>query len=1113
MGNTPSVEASGKSSRTTQRLSKPRTGNPAAAGLLNPSSVSDIIRRPPSTTGRCLSLPHSSTPVPSPRHFEPEDTAVDDMMPPHGGSAPREDFSPRSLFQSDSQGAQSVGTGVSVSRGRRMSRTNSSYTGADEGYEQAQLDLAANLTRSPSSVNYDLSSYEAQRLLSLVEAPALEDQSIVSESQFQEALSRRQSYTHSYHPAYPDANVPLPRTSSDVSLYTPMRRRSLMTPGVATRPVPKDRTVSSNLQAGPVSPATPSFSFSGSFDPVGVGFLSVPPSSFDPSLIPRAHTPCEADYQQTGGFKHGTLRITNGSPVRTPARETTDDGLSDSSQSIAKGQGTYFTPESQVRENRSEDAGNSQPTFPAEAPSSTSGTSANNLATMTNEHQAALNFLPELKLTLSPISIDGIQPGVWELQTTSKHTATEDLLFEGTSPDFGTEVLNVRLDRDAKHDFFPPSELLDEGKGKDIERSDSAIVASPVSEAPHKTLSKADSGYSSSVSVRSSSSRRKGQRETNHSPKAKSVSTKASASKHAKVPSRSGPIGHQEKLPQSPSSDGLPPQVPDKDDHIKVSEQLHDPINDSRATDRKSDLLSSMALASRASGPSRHSDLEPNTSTPISSLSIGNARQPGKLQRFLSGTRTPLTVHVTHTLDIDAGVPPVPRDIQAKLHERSALSPNSAGNSGSAGASKESSKPTVASTSRKHEHNSEIPATQNHSSRARTDQDKMRSFKPSFNIQSISSTITRAASSVMAKNPILRKTALSGTKADDVDATFSVEDSQWPLNDVENMDSNSSQSTRERGPSGKPEVAKGRANSLSACIGPDSRVSHDPRRSSLTSRSEQHASAFRKPSAQGQYSVSKTPPPISMKTRAAGQLRVPPLLRPRSTPPARSVAPTLSHKSSRDGVQSYPPYKYPMNSNDPALSRRPSQENFYMYSPAQIQGYLNHPSQIPSTIPFNFQADPGELRGPRGITNSNHGITSSRESSFDHSRHNSLASQASYRSAFSNGQPWPHHLPYDAPALKHRSSYDGYSLQGRQNYGQRNGPYAPLPQMNGQAYVSGHQSSQHMVHQSMQYQQHARYGSRHLRHHSLDQNGYPTPYRVLHSYNSPAYRGVPIWSA
>lgn len=150
MGNTPSAETPRKGSKTPQKLSKPFTGNPATAGLLSQGSVSDIIRQPPSTSARRVSLSHISTLVQSPRQPEPELAVVDGLVAPHGASTLPEDLSSPKLFQSDPQGVVSqrllsLGAVASSSRGRGMSRTSSGFMGMEEGYEQ-EVDFAAYVT-------------------------------------------------------------------------------------------------------------------------------------------------------------------------------------------------------------------------------------------------------------------------------------------------------------------------------------------------------------------------------------------------------------------------------------------------------------------------------------------------------------------------------------------------------------------------------------------------------------------------------------------------------------------------------------------------------------------------------------------------------------------------------------------------------------------------------------------------------------------------------------------------------------------------------------------------------------------------------------------------------
>ncbi|KAI0440031.1 hypothetical protein F4803DRAFT_553493 [Xylaria telfairii] len=1111
MGNTPSVEAPRKSSRAAQKLSKPRTGNPATAGLLKPSSVADIIRRPPSTAGRRPSLPYTSTPVPSPRHPESEYTAADDdLVASQTDPALVEGYSPHPLFQSGLQtalhpGSQSIGIVASSSRGRRMSRAGSAYTVVDEPYEQAHLNLATSLPRnvSQSSMNYDLSFYEANQLLNPAEEPPFGDQSVLCDGPLQVALSRRQSYTPSYHPAHSDATALLPRTDSDTSLYTPMRRRSLMTPGVATRPAPIDLDVPPMIQTGHNSPQ---MLLCDSLKSTGVGFLPLLYPTFDPSLMPRAHTPCEADYKQTGAFKHGTLRITNGSPARTPARETADGGPSANSSPTRMRRGGYFDAGSQVQQEQNVDSNDTQNSIPPCINAASSSTSVNNPTSTAEEQEAAISFLPELTLTISPFSFGKVEQESPELQTTSKHTAIEDELFEEGSPEYSTEVLNVRLDHDAKPQYSSPSTSSEGGKQKEINRSDSGIVASPTSSAPHKSLSKADSGYSSSVSIRSLSSKRNGQQEASHQVP---ISKYAKLLDNTPVRTRSVAAGASEPQSQTPPPDSPPPAVPEKD-HI-VARKLDTSPSNLQALSKKTGSPPNRVAAIEVVKSAHHPTLRPNSSSkPPSTVAMSNARKPGKLERLLSGARAPLAIHVTHVEDRDANVAPVPHIAQEKL----ILKDNS----------------EIAATGKASitDHNDPtIRRPQDNSSGVRTGREMARSFKSSLRLHSLGSTITRAASSVM-KNPILKKPTLARTKPSDSDVTYpgsgsatavghSEETSQWHPRVQGSIDAIPLATTGRAGSYGGLTVANGRSNSLSVSMGDhNSRIHEDARRRSLASQSEHYANAFLQPSYPGQYFPSMTPPPISLQTRNIGPLRVPTPIRPRSTPPAKPETPMLSHKPSREAIHSYPPYHYPMSSNHTGLSRQPSQENMYMYSAAQIQAFLNQQSQMPSTTttrPSSALPSGEGYWASGGILNQKHNMAPSWEPSFDHSRRHSLASQTSQRSAPSNGQPRFHYPPYDTPTLRHRSSYDGYSFQTRPSYGQDNGPYPSPAHGNGQMYANGALNNQFMLHQSRQYQPqtgHLSHG--HLRHRSLDQYGSPVPYRVLHSYNSPAYRGVPIWS-
>ncbi|KAI1181087.1 hypothetical protein F4777DRAFT_1462 [Nemania sp. FL0916] len=1122
MGNIPSVEASQTGSKATQKLSKPRTGNPTTAGLLSPVGVSDITRRPPSTIERRLSLPLSSTPVSSPRSPEAEHGAADDTEGLYAAPALTDDCSSTSVFRSDSralhQVSQNAGVMAIPSRGRRTSRTDMAYMATSEAYEQAHLSLTASSPR-----NYNLSSHEAEQPLNIVEQPHFEDHSIVSESHMQIALSRRQSHSASHHP---DAVALLPRTNSEASLYTPMRKRSLMTPGLATRPAPADLTIPLKMQPEYSMPSTPSRC--DSLESTRAGYLSIPRPSFDPSLMPRALTPCESDYKQTGAFKHGTLRITNGSPARTPAWDITDEGVHVTTSPIPTKQDDYFDTGSQFQDKQNDDIDDSQgfnQLRPATAPLATS---ANYLATTISGQEAILDFLPQLKLTMSPFSMDEIESGLPALQTTSKHTAFEDELFGDGSLEYDTELLNLRFDPVAKAHPLPSPSLR--GKEKDANQTDGGAVSISRAGAPHKALSKADSGYSSSVSVRSSSSKRNRQRQLGHSFNMEAYSPHASASEQVDTPGNEMALAHStadggslEEPDQVSSSPGLPSRVSEKV-QTKNTDSVDLPSGGPQAVSEKFGSGSGKSFADRSAGSAHHlsSDQIP---TPTSTLGVSNARKPGRLHRLLSGARTPLAMHMTHILDKEAGVSnvsqttqekragPVPGHGENKLERKEAA--KSAARCANVGNSSDHNKTPTA------------PALQENDFNAQPNQDKTRSSRSGSLINSLGSRITRAASSVMIRNPI-KKGAIAKTKPVDQSTVYPTSGSftsgrgrsetpKWYHRSTSTQNFNSLIPACETEGYSEIAVTTGRSKSLSAAVGHlDSKMHLGARHSSLLGQREQHAAPVQKSPLPGHNVASRTPPPVSMITRNTGShpLRAHPT-RPRSTPPARSGAHILSHKPSRENGQTNIPYDYPINSVHAALPSRPSQEAMRKRTIPQSQALSSQLPQVPgipvvrsSNVPYH----PGGYR-TTGVTHSQLGTVIPREPSLDHSRRNSMSSQTSQRSTPSNAQHWPNHAVYDSATLRQRSSYDGYSFLTQQGYRQDNGSHRSLSLANGQTHMFDSQRGQPSPHQALQYQQHASFVSHgHHRHHSLDRYGSPVPYRVLHSYNSPAYRGVPIWS-
>ena len=162
-----------------------------------------------------------------------------------------------------------------------------------------------------TSWNYDMSSYEAKRLLNLVEEPDFEQTTVMSDRM--KPLSVSEATWKSSNPInIPEAaSTNISRANSDLSLYTPVRRRSMMqTPGVATRTRTMPAPPKANFRHS--HPPTPSVSRQQSFDSIRSGVISMPPRMLDPDSMPRVVTPSEAGYQSIGAFKLGSLRIING---------------------------------------------------------------------------------------------------------------------------------------------------------------------------------------------------------------------------------------------------------------------------------------------------------------------------------------------------------------------------------------------------------------------------------------------------------------------------------------------------------------------------------------------------------------------------------------------------------------------------------------------------------------------------------------------------------------------------------------------------------------------------------------------------------------------------------
>ncbi|TVY81337.1 hypothetical protein LSUE1_G004240, partial [Lachnellula suecica] len=310
-----------------------------------------------------------------------------------------------------------------------------------------------------------------------------------------------------------DPQNPLPRTNSESALYGPIRRRSLLQHGVATRKslFPQNDSRQSlpsqisanNLQNyyhNPAKPASSPLSELAALGRVGNG-----------SPGPRVDTPTDLEYGHTGVFKLGSLRITNGaaSPAPSEGRPLTAgveedyltmgarrNGESNQRHGLGQRSNTYAAPnesvrppwiarsESPLRQEVAEEALTIDTQLPLPDPSFALFDFSSR-DSPTKSLDLAKQYMEDL--ALSPFSFDDSPPSSPTLQATSKHMAIEDDLFEPEPISPNPGVL----------EHAPRS--FDSGYGT----AETTKVVQGPRELAIKPLAKADSGYSSNISLRS----------------------------------------------------------------------------------------------------------------------------------------------------------------------------------------------------------------------------------------------------------------------------------------------------------------------------------------------------------------------------------------------------------------------------------------------------------------------------------------------------------------------------------------------------------------------------------------------------------------------------------
>lgn len=962
--------------------------------------------------------------------------------------------------------------------------------------------------RTRTSVTYDVNSYEAKRLLNLAEEPSsYEKDSIASESHFQVAVPQRRDSMLS-PTADKSPTVVIPRASSDVSMYTPMRRRSLLAvPGVATR-IPDMPALPRKSKAKFSLPSTPTRR--DSVENIGSTMFPDSPPDVDPRSLARASTPCDEDYGHTGAFKLGSLRITNGSPVTSPAvdspRLLPTNGVP--GIYVHDGGKSYF--EQQARTQRAASIGTvtqqdnqrSRQSQKYLTPLVTSPRAMHHMAAMPLPGKPP-QFLPEVYI--SPLVIrDPAEARVLDLQTTSKHSALEDDLFEDEPSEYSdVEQLDIRVDLNAKS-LPPRPRLISEGRNaREMMRSDSGVAATPISEHPQGSLAKSDSGYSSNVSLRSFSAKpplpERNETSTNGLKTSPHTPAKDTFPADAKVTAIRTP---KHEITTSQPNESIPPPVPQKDSSVSKAVPSRDNSQnpDPACADSRRVPASGIAtLMNSSSDTSSASPLSPTSSTASGSgPSPGSStRKPGKLERLFHSTRKPHTVPLsqpsmlTDVNTLSTGAESTEEEQSGTFSlslKRLSLRSDSATLRTMVGAESVKDKVPPVPTLPK------IVAIATGGQRTSLDTGSDISSQPADVSFSARTDSTRRS---VARKPVpIRKNSLEITQL---------------CKKVPRQDSQPN-SVHPRTTSSSEEYCH---QSLMAAV-----MSQDGKGSSADSTpSGPH---FMVPSELERRAKS---PPVSMQTRKGGSTQVGPPVAAKSTPPGAnrvSRTPDMPRKSSRENIHSYPP-------NQPSLSRRSSRENVKSYPPAQaIYNRSDQPSAVPVPGPGDrrrsrsIKTETREHRLPNWTVQTDHDQTS-RGPSFDQGHPRVLASHGSLHN-LRPSRPEPHAQTQSSTrpmAPRRQSSYDGYSYQQimeatepfhEQNLQPANGSHPSMPPNHGDGATldswSGPSMQQSPNIQS-RYPPHVPRG--HSKNNSVGSHGVPAPYRVLHSYNSPAYRNVPIW--
>ncbi|KAL8387413.1 hypothetical protein RB595_009919 [Gaeumannomyces hyphopodioides] len=1263
MGNVNSAEAPRRVTPrrvapASNKLVKPRMTNVAAPGLSNlnasqPSCDDALPSSPGLVRGRRFSSSHpSSFPPVSPSVPFP---ALDVDFPPHPdplddidhASAPmvaepiKKERSLRRIFRSRSSStAQPSRRGSPERRNTTTAaaapplpplegqgvapptRRNSMLGAGDALYRDQSTRESWNIADSRVSWNYNLTSYEAKRLLNLAQddATGIQDEisAAVSENKF--SVVSEVTWKSSHPPRIESAaSAAISRANSDLSLYTPVRRRSVIqTPGLATRrSASRGPPLSSQRYS---HPPTPSLSRQASFDSVGSRVLSMPPLPSRMKVSDGVRgpvTPCEGDYQTIGAFKLGTLRIVNGTVSPGAVSPEPDEKRRVKNPAVPPPTGkaaSYFAPVPAAESGRARTGIRRDvdltirtdvpiptpnapavvvhaaqllrsPTAPARPPVAASAASPSLLQVGGSEGLRGANGQCLERVQFSLFSIAGDPPSS-PLVTTSKANELEDHLFDDDAqPEYSTlEVLDLRLDSNAKSE---PTAVSLNAARQGSKADDGPPSSNPNSELSHKPLTKTDSGYCSNVSLRSLRSSSRPPLPDND------VSWGSSDGKRTSL---SSPLGNAPSEDQVPSSTtvppspqrGPPPPPPPKDfvhsprAGVSGSRTLSQPLvfnakSRAGATTTPDKALSRESASAAAARTCTVVPRSPDSAiaSPSSTGSAGSASKPssssgssgsqkgGRLHRLLSrggsgrsqGVSAAQPTHVSKR----ANSASASREGHRKLRTHSGQFQMKAKNLDlKSQASKDTLKTIISvgsmearaveaaqngetafeSPGKSRRHTSYMPSALGRVASADADMPSVPELTPTKPSRTMS--IPRKPLPLRKDKNTLAIDTSSGYLAPNCDSiTGSI--SRSPISITRSPSKIFDKDYRDE-LHFSPSVTE--ISIISPLAIPSPTEDDQPSPPSPVV-----------PELMSRKRVGATPPPVSMKTRNQGNLRVPAPLRPKSTTPSLAHSAMLPREvgQEQDAVYGYVHHQETLQQLTGASAGVP-------------QAPLSAPMQPRRSMTVELRSSRSFSRAPDWQVKTDH--DTSRRSSLEVRPEDPLralevvaAEQGHTIRRPASVQPPSHAIEQqESPQLRHRASYDDRTQRQMQylppqqqqqqhpstdpqwyrqscdTYGQQQyrswQPPATQQQQQQRQQLEMHQqwsqwheqqyrdqSPQWDQQQQQQQQGHysrpyvARGGHGH--NNSLgspDRQGQSgVPYRILHSYNSPAYRNAPIW--